>query len=315
MVTDRPAPIREFAPAKINLALHVTGRRADGYHLLESLVAFAGTGDVVTATPGRRLCLERSGAFSGALGPVGDDLVCRAARRLQQTLSAAGGRSPGAHLLLQKNLPVAAGLGGGSADAAATLRALARLWRPPLQRPSADLAALLSGLAPDLGADIPMCLRSEPALVTGIGERIRPYAGLPDGIPLVLVNPGPALSTPAVFAALRRRENPPLPPLPQAFSGPRDLAAWLRRARNDLFEAARSLVPETDEVLAALRGQPSSLLARMSGSGATCFALFETAAAAHAAAETIRAARPDWWVVPTALENSPLPGGRHVGPE
>ncbi|HOV02940.1 MAG TPA: 4-(cytidine 5'-diphospho)-2-C-methyl-D-erythritol kinase [Kaistiaceae bacterium] len=291
--------VRVPAPAKLNLALHVVGRRADGYHLLDMLVAFADVGDVVGAEAASGLALARSGPFAEGLGPVADDLVMMAAARLAE----AAGRdiaAAGAALHLEKNLPVASGIGGGSADAAATLKALVALWQVSL--PQGELEAI----ALSLGADVPMCLAGVPARVTGVGETVQPYGGLPE-LDLVLVNPGVAVSTPAVFRALASRDNPPLPALPQRFPAPGDLVDWLATARNDLEAAAIGLTPAIGEALSAIRSMPGALFARMSGSGATSFGIFETAAAAEAAAAAIAAAHPGWWVR-QSRSRPPAPG-------
>ena len=262
--------LREPAPAKVNLYLHIVGRRADGLHLLESLVAFAEAADMLYAEPADRLSLEVSGPFAGALAGEADNLVLRAARAL------APGR--GARLALKKNLPVAAGLGGGSADAAAALRLLSRLWGV-----EADLAALAAGL----GADVPVCLAGETAGVAGIGERLTPLPGWP-APPLLLANPGVVLPTPAVFGARRGpfRQSRPWP----------ETMADLAGCANDLAEAANSLAPEIAGVLDALAALDGALFARMSGSGATCFAAFADKAARDRAREALRESRPDWWV-------------------
>jgi len=273
METDRPAW------AKINLTLHVTGRRADGYHLLDSLVVFVGVGDRLRARPATDLTLRIAGPQAAGL-PAGDDnLVLRAAR--------AFGPAPGAALVLDKHLPVASGIGGGSADAAAALRVLAALWGRPLPDPAAVLA---------LGADVPVCLAGRPSRMQGVGEVLTP---LPHPLPpahAVLVNPGVAVATPAVFARLTRRDGAPMPdPLPRLT----DLAAltdFLAAMRNDLEPAAIALAPPVALARAALAAQPGCRLARMSGSGATCFGLFATAPAAQAAARAIGAAHPGWWV-------------------
>ena len=277
-------PVTVFAPAKVNLYLHVLGRRDDGYHLLDSLVAFADVGDRVTAAPAAVLSLTVSGPEAGSLVGLGDDnLVLRAARHLAERAAV----KSGAALHLHKILPVAAGIGGGSADAAATLRALNEVWGQPLG--AAELAVL--GL--ELGADVPACLAGQPVWVSGIGERVEPAPGLPP-CGIVLVNPRRPLPTPDVF---RAREGP--------FAGPgrftpmpRDAAALageLATRANCLTEAALGLVPEIARVLERLARLPGALLARMSGSGATCFALFADRPAAVSAAELLARAEPGWW--------------------
>jgi len=267
----------EFAAAKINLALHVTGRRSDGYHLLDSLVAFADVGDRITVAPAAALSLSVTGPLAAGLTQGGDNLVLRAARSF--------GAGPGAAITLEKNLPLAAGIGGGSSDAAATLRALARLWQQPLPEAEAVLA---------LGADVPVCLAGRPALMSGIGAGLAPVV-LPAAW-LVLVNPGVALPTAAVFAALAHRDHAPLPrDLPQ-FQRVADLAAFLQLARNDLEAPAIRMAPAIACCKAALAAMSGCLLARMSGSGATCFGLFADPRTANAAARALRTAQPGWWV-------------------
>jgi 4-diphosphocytidyl-2-C-methyl-D-erythritol kinase len=284
----------EFAPAKINLALHVTGRRVDGYHALDSLVVFAAIGDTIEALPAPQATspsLTIAGPFAPGLDAGADNLVLRAV----QSYSEQGGAIAGFDLRLDKHLPVASGIGGGSADAAATLRLLARI--APLA------AAPCARIAPALGADVPMCLRSTPLRATGIGAELAPVAGLPR-LPMVLVNPGVAVSTPAVFRALARRDNPGLPPLPAGFADAAALADWLGATRNDLEAPAIALNPEIADALAVLRGPGGCLLARMSGSGATVFGLFPDDASAAQAAGRIAATRPDWWVVATQTGGS-----------
>ena len=278
-------PPSEPAPAKLNLYLHVTGRRPDGYHLLDSLVAFADIGDEVTAAPAAALTLRVVGPFAAALaGPVEANLVWRAALLLARHL----GREPAAALTLVKNLPVASGIGGGSSDAAAALRALTGLWQV---RPA---EGALDALAVALGADVPVCLACRASWVGGIGERIAPALPLPQA-GVVLVNPGVPLATATVFA---RRTGPFSAPARFAET-PRDavqLAALLAALGNDLTAAAVAIVPAIAEVLARLAAADGALLARMSGSGATCFALFATPQAAKAAAARLARDEPQWWV-------------------
>jgi 4-diphosphocytidyl-2-C-methyl-D-erythritol kinase len=279
-------PLEEQAPAKVNLDLRVTGRRPDGYHELDSVVAFAACADRLTFAPDRQLALELKGLFAAALAGVPDNLVLRAARRLADH----AGRPPQVRITLDKRIPVAAGLGGGSADAAATLRGLCRLWGLGLT--TADLLPL----ALELGADVPVCLRARPARMRGIGERIEPVE-LPE-LDLVLANPHCAVSTAQVFAGLGAIAPPgtPDPPMP---TGRAELLAWLRARGNHLETPARRLAPPIGEVIEALAAQPGCRLARMSGSGATCFGLFDDQPAAAQAAAAIRRARPSWWVVGT----------------
>jgi 4-diphosphocytidyl-2-C-methyl-D-erythritol kinase len=277
--------VRIAAPAKINLYLHVIGRRDDGYHELDSLVAFADIGDAIAATPASGLSLRIDGPFAPALsGDAAENLVLRAAQVLAEHV----GIAPRASLSLTKNLPVASGIGGGSSDAAATLRALAALWRLRI----ADDA--LSELALRLGADVPVCLAGRPAWLAGIGERVEPAPPLPP-LAILLANPGVALSTPAVFKARRGPFSTP-GRLAQLPSDTASFLAWLRGCNNDLTDAAIGLVPAVGELLTALAAADGVRLARMSGSGATCFALFDTLAAAERAAMELRAAQPRWWV-------------------
>jgi 4-diphosphocytidyl-2-C-methyl-D-erythritol kinase len=273
--------VLEAAPAKVNLHLHVTGRRADGYHLLDSLVVFAGAADTLRARLAEGLSLHLEGPEASALAGEADNLVLRAARALAE----AAGIAPRAALTLVKRLPVASGIGGGSADAAAALRALNRLWGLGWSE------GRLAGLALALGADIPACLASRPCVMAGVGELLRPAPPLP-GCGLVLANPRIALPTPAVFRAraggFRAAAALPEAGWADAAALARDLAGW----GNDLEAAAIGLCPAVASVLAALRALPGCRLARMSGSGATCFALFDAPEEAAAAA----AALPEgWW--------------------
>ena len=272
--------IKALARAKINLALHVTGRRADGYHLLDSIVAFAGIGDTITVEPAEDLSLTNTGPFAAGLSTT-DNLVMKAARALHLRL--------GAHITLEKNLPVASGIGGGSADAAATLRALSQLW----SLPSPDPATILA-----LGADVPVCFAGHAARMQGIGEIITPLA-LPAAW-LVLANPGVALPTATVFRALSDHAQPGLTPPPPLTSAT-DFAQYLATQRNDLEPPARALAPAIHDTLTAIAARPDCLLARMSGSGATCFGLFSSEHQAQSAAKALRVAHPGHWVVATQL--------------
>jgi 4-diphosphocytidyl-2-C-methyl-D-erythritol kinase len=272
-----PAP----APAKINLFLHVLGRRPDGYHLLDSLAVFAGAADLVSATVADDLTLTLSGPFAATLAVEPDNLVLRAAR----ALAAAGGVPAAASLVLEKNLPVASGIGGGSADAAAALRILAELWR--LDVPPADLAHIAAGL----GADVPVCLASAASRMGGIGDLLGPAPALPS-FGLALINPGAAVATPAIFRARTGAFSSPAT-LPARWESAAAMAADLANLGNDLQAPARALCPAISDVLQALATVPGCLLARMSGSGATCFGLFASPAEAETAAAA--AARPGWW--------------------
>ena len=273
--------LSESAPAKINLFLHVTGRRPDGYHLLDSLAVFADAHDRLTAAPGDGLSLTLAGPFAPGLEAGSDNLVLRAAR----ALALACGLGRGAALRLEKNLPVASGIGGGSADAAATLRLLARLW-------GLDASAeRLGAEAVGLGADVPVCVGSRPARMSGVGEVLGPAPALPP-CGLLLVNPGEAVSTPAVFAARRGGFSAPAL-LPDGWGDAASMASDLSVLRNDLEAPSLALCPAVGDVLAALRGLPGCRLARMSGSGATCFAVFDSPAEARLAAPGL--SRPGWW--------------------
>lgn len=274
-------PFAEAAPAKVNLYLHVVGRRADGYHLLDSLAVFPRVGDVVRAAPADDFELALEGPFGGALQAEPDNLVLRAARGLAEL---AGVRA-GMRLTLEKILPVASGIGGGSADAAATLRLLGRLWG------AAPDPAALHALALRLGADVPVCLESLPARMGGVGETLSAAPALP-AFGMALVNPGVAVSTPEVFRARSGGFSPPAA-LPEGWAHAAAMAADLAVLSNDLQPPAVALRPVIGAVLAALLATPGCLLARMSGSGATCFGLYADAPTAAAAADAVR--RPGWW--------------------
>jgi len=288
-----PASLVEDAPAKVNLTLRVLGRRADGFHEIESLVAFAGIGDRLSFAAGGELALTVHGPSAAAAGATADNLVLKAARALADRLPTVGAGS----FDLEKRLPVAAGLGGGSADAAAALRLLARANKLAADDP------LLYAAARATGADVPVCLDPRTRLMRGIGEILSSPLKLP---PLqgVLVNPGVALSTRAVFA---RWKPPAAPVVPAdltvltAMTRRDQLVRFLLSQANDLESAAIALAPAVADVLLTLNSQPRCELARMSGSGATCFAVFASAAAAIKAAEAIHAEYPNWWVRATAL--------------
>ena len=281
--------IRVKAPAKLNLYLHVTGRRADGYHELDSLVSFAALTDTLEIAPSDTLALTLSGPFAAALD-AGDNLATRAAAALAERL----GRPANVRIALLKRIPVAAGLGGGSADAAAVLRGLARMWRL-----GAEHANDLQEVALGLGADVPVCLHARAAYMAGIGEALSAPPRLP-ACGVVLVNPGVPVPTGSVFAARRGPFSAPgrFRESPQNAAA---LADLLRTRRNDLEPPARAQVPEIDQVLARLAAAPGCLLARMSGSGGTCFGLFADEAAAAAAAGAIGGEHPAWWVQATYL--------------
>jgi 4-diphosphocytidyl-2-C-methyl-D-erythritol kinase len=277
--------VSRCAWAKVNLYLHITGRRPDGYHELDSLVVFAGIGDRLTFTPAPALSLELLGAFAADVPEGADNLVLRAAQALARRLELA----PGATIRLEKSLPVAAGLGGGSADAAVSLQALSALWDRRLA-PGEDMA-----VAAQLGADVPVCLYGRPAFMGGAGERLLRAPPLPAAW-LVLVNPAVPLDTAEVFRAHDGRFSQPARWTEVAPDAPA-LAEILTARRNDLEPPARALVPEIDRVLDSLEAEPGCLLARLSGSGATCFGLFAARGDAVRVAGRTRERSPAWWVV------------------
>ncbi len=286
------ATVFETAPAKVNLALHVTGRRDDGFHTLHSLCVFTELGDQLSAAPAEKDELTISGPFADDLPSGRSNLVVRAIEKFRARFP--GHIEGGVAIHLEKHLPIAAGLGGGSADAAALLRMLARLGNSEI----AD--GELFALAAMLGADVPMCLYARTCEVTGIGERIRPVAAFPP-MHLVLVNPLKPVGTADVFRRLQSRENPPMPPLPDALNRPAMLSLWLSDTRNDLEPPAIELVPAIAEVIAAIEATTGCALARMSGSGATCFGLYGSAAAAHQAAHDLRERLSGYWVAATPV--------------
>lgn len=278
--------VEVFVPAKVNLTLHVTGQREDGFHLIDSLAVFADVGDRLRITlPGDgRLTVE--GPMAEGV-PVDDsNLVLRAARMT-------GVR---ADFVLEKNLPHAAGLGGGSGDAAATLRVLAGFAGKPVP---AD------GIA--LGTDLPLCLLGRAARVTGIGETVTPLPGLP-ALDAVLVNPNRPVPTSQVFAMLRQKHNPAMPERIPSFHGPADLVDWLGRQRNDLETPAIEAEPMIAQVFETLEKTPGCQLARMSGAGGTCFGIYQDAETAGSAAGRLAEAFPGWWVVAVRLNAPGLPG-------
>ncbi|MDB5588110.1 MAG: 4-(cytidine 5-diphospho)-2-C-methyl-D-erythritol kinase [Devosia sp.] len=281
----------QAAPAKVNLALHVTRRREDGYHDLESLVVFADVADDIEAMPAKADTLVITGPFAKALGN-GDNLITRA-------VAAFRAQWPGAveeplALTLRKNLPVAAGIGGGSADAAAALRLMAGLSTIPIPLPE------LSALALRLGADVPACLLSVPLVARGVGEILSPLPEFPT-LHIVLVNPLVPVATADIFRRLRAHDNYPLPALPSPLTRPAQLGIWLAETRNDLQPPAIKLVPVIGDLIELLGQTQGCILARMSGSGATVFGLFGSSGQAHQAAQVMRAANADHWVAAAPL--------------
>jgi 4-diphosphocytidyl-2-C-methyl-D-erythritol kinase len=279
-------PIRIPAPAKLNLFLHITGKRADGFHLLESLTAFTDFGDEVEVTQSDALSLALQGEFASQLHPGdNDNLVLRAARLYGQT----------AAITLHKNIPVGAGLGGGSSDAAATIRALERLRHTPITDELRHAHAL------QLGSDVPACLLGRPGWLTGTGDHVTPVT-LPHGGWVLLVNPRQPLLTADVYRAFTGAFSAALPQ-PGSWPSVAALAAWLQNQHNALETPAIARMPVIASLLAAITSTPGCLLSRMSGSGATCFGLYAGEPAARAAANAIATTHPAWWVKPAALQN------------
>lgn len=275
----------EAARAKINLALHVTGQRADGYHLLDSLVTFTDFGDELAIRPSAQDRFEIVGRFAETLPADADNLVTRARDGLRALAAELGCETCPVDITLTKSLPLSSGIGGGSADAAATLRGLARLWNLDLPREP------LARLCLSLGADVPMCLESSPLIARGIGEDIEPLATLPSFF-ILLVNPLKPVSTPQIFRSLTSKANAPLPPFDPAQS---DWLDYLSGLRNDLQEPAQRLLPDIAECLQQLEDSGADVC-RMSGSGATCFGLYRDEMALERAALTLEQARPQWYV-------------------
>lgn len=280
------------APAKINLALHVVGQRADGHHLLESLVTFADRGDRVGLAPADADRFTVSGPFAADLpitaGQQAGNLVLRARDLLREELRSRNSAAGPVHLHLEKNLPIASGIGGGSADAAATLRGLLDLWDARIE------LSRLEAIALALGADVPMCLNGIPLLAKGIGEEIVPLGDFP-ALPVVLVNPLVAVSTPVVFRMLENKTNPSLV-LPNGLATMAEWLSAMATMRNDLQPPAQKLQPVIAEVCQALTGSGAALV-RMSGSGATCFGIYDSHERAEGAARALSAAHPGWYVL------------------
>jgi 4-diphosphocytidyl-2-C-methyl-D-erythritol kinase len=282
--------LTEEAPAKINLALHVTGRRSDGYHLLDMLVSFARHGDRLGFRAGGQDEFSLSGRFGPLLSAdaeAGDNLVLKARDFLRQAANSAGFDAPAAHIHLEKNLPIASGIGGGSADAAATLRGLMRLWHLKLPEDTLKTIAL------KLGADVPMCLASQPLVARGIGEAIDLLPSFPS-FPMVLGNPLVGVSTADVFRRLSRKDNPPLLFPSQMPQGYGEWIDTIRNLRNDLEPPARSICGEI-AMLSSLIESKSPVMTRMSGSGATCFGIFADIEQATEAAASLHRQKPDWY--------------------
>lgn len=285
MPADAALRLAEFAPAKVNLALHVTGLREDGYHLIETLAVFARFGDRVAVASADADSFSVTGPFAADVPAGAGNLVLKARDALRHAVGK--GAFPVA-IALQKNLPAASGIGGGSADAAAALRALSRLWMVD--------PYVVRRIAPALGADVPMCLAGHPLVARGVGERIERVDGLP-ALPMLLVNPRIPVATADVFRRLKRKDGALLPDLPIHLDF-KSVVDWLGRTGNDLQAPATAQAPVISDVLAAIE-RTGAAFARMSGSGATCYGLFRTAEAASAAEEEIRAGHPGWFVTST----------------
>lgn len=293
--------ITEQACAKINLFLHVGAKRADGFHPLQSLAVFTAMGDALAMEAAPELSLTIEGPFAKGLDGEGDNLVLRAARALG---------AQGARLTLTKNLPVASGIGGGSADAAAALRGLNQLWN--LDRDEAALHDIAAGL----GSDIPACVLSATCFMEGRGEVLRGAQSVPR-VPMLLVNPGVAVPTKDVFAALGERSGVEMA-LPQGrFADTADLLRFLETTRNDLEEPARRIQPVIGDVLGAIAVLPGALMSRMSGSGATCFGIFADDDCCRRAAENLKQRQPGWWIAPTFVPECGIVhevAGQDIGP-
>ncbi|MEH6405201.1 MAG: 4-(cytidine 5'-diphospho)-2-C-methyl-D-erythritol kinase [Sneathiella sp.] len=278
-----------LAKAKVNLFLHVTGKRDDGYHLLESLVCFPDCGDVLDVLPSDQLFLRETGPFAGKMGAWQNNLIIKAAQLLQKR----GGVSQGAEIHITKTLPVASGIGGGSSDAATVLHLLCKLWDLKLSDQE------LQELGLELGADLPVCLYGKTALMSGIGDVISPINKVPN-LGILLINPGVSVSTQDIF-----KELGPIKPkydLPTLEKLSKDLLVrTLRECRNDLQAGAIRIVPSIKAVLAKLEALDSCLLSRMSGSGATCFGLFDTVRQAELAKDILHRDEPNWWLAATQI--------------
>ncbi|MCB2108502.1 MAG: 4-(cytidine 5'-diphospho)-2-C-methyl-D-erythritol kinase [Rhodobacteraceae bacterium] len=273
-----------FAPAKINLFLHVTGKRADGYHLLDSLVAFVDIGDRLIATDAPDFSLDITGPYAAMLDAGPENLVLKAARFVARH----AGTKNGAAFVLEKNLPVASGIGGGSSDAATAMLLVRKLWNVSASFDDTVLAA-------ELGADVPVCLKRRPMRMNGIGETLQFYDGLPQTF-IILANPGVPLSTKDVFQRFRMTRSSVREEIPVSFSTAEQLVQFLTTTQNDLAGPAVEAVPAIGDVVTALREIPGCLTARLSGSGPTCFGLFATAEAAFSGAAELSAKQPNWWV-------------------
>ena len=276
------------AYAKLNLALHVTGQRADGYHLLDTLVAFADYGDEISVSHAQEDSFTLSGRFGACLPDGGDNLVLKARDLLRANFAQ---HSTPVALHLEKKLPVASGIGGGSSDAATVLALLIKLWNIQPEQ------SLLEQICLQLGADVPMCLHGQlhggALIAKGIGEELQTLPNLPV-LPLVLINDGTAISTPQIFKHLHKRDNPVLPEISDSHSHT-ELCDYLKTTRNDLFQPAAEIAPQLSQILSLLRGSGAQY-AQMSGSGATCFGIYATLSEAQQAAEQLQRQKPHWFI-------------------
>lgn len=294
------ATLRGFAPAKVNLTLHVTGKRDDGYHLLDSLVAFAGVGDQVEVSLAQDISLTVEGPFKSGIPTDDSNIIVKAAMALQHARSGdqgSGARTPlGAAIKLTKALPHPAGIGGGSSDAATTLKLLAELWQVAPLSPKHPFALAL-------GADVPVCLAGPaPMRMAGIGDLLAPAPSLPN-CAMVLVNAGQPASTADVFATLHNPNNDTMPAIPSGLDFP-SLCTWLARQRNDLLYPARALTSGIDAALDRLRAMPQVKHSFMSGSGATCVGLVQDMTQAKQVARAIQVSEMNWWVAPASMLTS-----------
>ena len=278
------------APAKVNLYLHVTARRSDGYHLLDSLFVFTKDGDVVSVQESEALSLEIKGPYASVLSNGNDNIVLKSARVLAQSF----GIEAKAKIILEKNLPVASGIGGGSADAAAVLKALIELWKLEISKER------LHEIALSLGADVPSCLESKAVQVSGIGDILTPAPAFPK-LYVLLVNPNKPVSTPAVFNARKPVFSSPYPFTHEMIDF-EDFIRALSERHNDLCEAACQIEPAVSQVLQALEAYPVCRLVRMSGSGGTCFGLFSSARDASFVCDELKKKHSDWWFLNTTVE-------------
>ena len=287
MASENLKDLKIIAPAKVNLFLHVTGKRKDGYHLLQSLVTFANYGDNLTITPAEHFSITIDNPFT-ALDEE-NNLVTRAANTLAQTLQ----KDLDCNIHLTKKIPIGAGLGGGSADAATTIKGLLQYWNESIS------GSQLDEILVSLGADVPICYQNQSAIIQGIGEEIIPLPSLPD-LPTLLVYPNKFCPTIDIFKTYEKDFSSPIP-IPEKFTVKEDLYDFLKQQTNDLTQAACHQIPTIKDVLTLINKQQGCALSRMSGSGSSCFGLFDNVENSQAAALSIQKENPDWWVQPVIL--------------